>query len=155
VEKRRIGVAGFSSGASLALLLATRGAAPTDTDAASAARSVRPAAVVVSGACADPLSAGSDGYFRKSAGAARDPADLSPMARVRRGGPPILAIHGTADEYCPFADMERFAGKYREFGNQITLVSVEGAPHFFGFFHEEGQRRQAAAIVEALDRWDW
>ena len=155
VDARRIGVAGFSSGASVALLLATRGAAPASADNATAERSARPAAVVVSGACADPLSEASDGYFRKSVGASRDPADLSPIARVRPGGPPILAVHGTADEFCPHADMARFAGKYRESVNPITLVSVEGAPHFFGFFHEEGKRRQAAAIVEALDRWEW
>jgi acetyl esterase len=155
VDPRRIGVAGFSSGASLALLLATRGAAPASADPATAARSARPAAVIVSGACADPLSAGSDGYFRKSVGATRDPADLSPIARIRRGGPPILAIHGTADEFCPHADMARFAGKYRESGGEIMLVSVEGAPHFFGFFHQEGQRLQAAAIAEALRRWEW
>lgn len=155
VDPRRIGAAGFSSGASLALLLATRGAAPSAADPVSAARSPRPAAVIVSGACADPLSAGSDGYFRKSIGATRDPADLSPYARVRRGGSPILAVHGTADEFCPFADMARFAAKYREHGNSLTLVSVEGASHFFGFYHEEGKRQQATAIAEAIERWDW
>jgi acetyl esterase/lipase len=155
VDARRIGVAGFSSGATVALLLATRGAARASADNGTAERSPRPAAVVVSGACADPLSEASDGYFRKSVGTSRDPADLSPIARVRPGGPPILAVHGTADEYCPHADMARFVGKYRESGSPITLISVEGAPHFFGFFHEEGKRQQAEAIVEALDRWEW
>jgi acetyl esterase len=155
IDARKIGVAGFSSGASVALLLATRGAAPSSADARAARRYLRPAAVIVSGACADPLSEGSDGYFRKSVSAGRDPADLSPLAQVRAGGPPVLAVHGAADEYCPFADMARFAERYRDLGNEITLVSVENASHFFGFFHEPGQRAQRQAIFEALERWDW
>jgi acetyl esterase/lipase len=155
IDPRKIGVAGFSSGASVALLLATRGAVPSNAGAKSARRSARPAAVIVSGACADPLSEGSDGYFRKSMAPGRDPAELSPLAQVRAGGPPVLAVHGAADEYCPYADMARFAAQYRAHRNEITLVTVENASHFFGFFHEPGQRAQREAIVEALGRWDW
>lgn len=147
VDAGRIGVAGFSSGASVALLLATRGAAPSGA---------RPAAVIVSGACADPLSSGSDGYFRKiMAAQQRDPMQFSPYAQVRAGQPPILAVHAVADEFCAFADMAEFAARYRAAGNPITLVSVEGAGHFFGFYDEAGKRRQREAIVAALDRWDW
>jgi acetyl esterase len=155
VDPRRIGVAGFSSGASLALLLATRGAAPSSADPAAARRFGRPAAVIVSGACANPLSRGSDGYFRKSIAAGRDPAELSPFAQVRAGAPPVLAVHAIADEYCPHEDMAVFAERYRDARNEITLVSVDGASHFFGFYHEAGQRLQREAIAAALERWDW
>jgi hypothetical protein len=51
--------------------------------------------------------------------------------------------------------MARFAEQYRAHGNQINLVRVENASHFFGFFHEPGQRAQREAIDEALDRWGW
>jgi acetyl esterase/lipase len=147
LDARRIGVAGFSSGASTALLLATRGAAPSGA---------RPAAVIVSGACADPLSAGSDGYFRKvMAAQQRDPAEFSPYAQVRGGQPPMLAVHATADEFCPFEDMAKFVARYRDAGNRMTLVSVEGASHFFGFHDEKGKRQQSEAIMAALDRWGW
>jgi acetyl esterase/lipase len=155
VDPRRIGVAGFSSGASVALLLATRGAGPSGATTESAGSFPRPTAVIVSGACADPLSQGSDGYFRKSMAPGRDPADLSPFAQVRSGSPPVLAIHGTADEFCSHEDMAKFADRYRAAGNPITLVSVDGASHFFGFFQEKGQRAQREAIVAALERWEW
>ena len=146
LDARRIGVAGFSSGGSVALLLATRGAA----------NGARPAAVIVSGACADPLSPGSDGYFRKiMAAQQRDPAEFSPYARVRAGSPPILAVHAVSDEFCGFGDMAKFVDRYRAAGNPITLVSVEGVSHFFGFYDEAGKRRQEEAIAAALDRWDW
>ncbi|HET7810323.1 MAG TPA: prolyl oligopeptidase family serine peptidase, partial [Steroidobacteraceae bacterium] len=132
---------------SVALLLATRG---------SAAARQRPAAVIVSGACADPLSAGSDGYFRKQMAAQRrDPAEYSPYAQVRGGLPPVLAVHATADEFCPYPDMEKFAARYRAAGNTIDLISIEGVSHFFGFYDEQGKRRQAEAIRASLGRWDW
>lgn len=147
LDARRIGVAGFSSGGSVALLLATRGTAD---------RGLRPAAVIVSGACADPLSPGSDGYFRKvMAAQQRDPAEFSPYAQVRDGLPPVLAVHATADEFCAYADMARFAESYRASGNPISLVSVDGVGHFFGFYDENGKRLQKEAIVTALERWDW
>jgi acetyl esterase/lipase len=155
VDERRIGAAGFSSGASLALLLATRGVAPARVDTESSRRFRRPSAVIVSGACADPLSQHEDGYFRKTMSRIGNPADFSPYAQIGAGQPPVLSVHATADEYCAFSDMSRFAERYRALGNEITLVSVEGASHFFGFYHEQGQRLQRDAIVDALRRWRW
>ena len=155
VDERKVGVAGFSSGASLALLLATRGVASARDDAQPSPRVLRPSAVIVSGACADPLSQHEDGYFRKTMSRIGNPADFSPYAQVAAGQPPVLAVHATADEYCAFSDMSKFAERYRSLGNEITLVSVEGASHFFGFYHEQGQRLQREAIADALRRWRW
>jgi acetyl esterase/lipase len=155
IDPRRIGAAGFSSGATLALLLATRGAAPTAMGSGLSPRFPRPAAAIVSGACADPLSEREDGYFRKTMGKFGDPADFSPFAQLRTALPPLLTIHATQDEFCSFDDMSRFVERSRSLGNDVTLVSVEGASHFFGFYHEAGQQRQRAAINEALRRWGW
>jgi acetyl esterase/lipase len=155
IDPRRIGAAGFSSGASLALLLGTRGAAPSAMRSGLSPRFPRPAAVIVSGACADPLSDREDGYFRKSAGKLGDPADFSPFAQLRSALPPVLSVHAVQDEFCSFADMQKFAQRSRELGNEVTLVRVEGASHFFGFYHEGGRQQQRAAITEALRRWGW
>ena len=84
-----------------------------------------------------------------------DPADFSPYAQLRSGLPPLLAIHATEDEFCAFADMAKFAERSRLLGNEVTLVGVEGARHFFGFYHEAGQQQQRGAIAEALRRWGW
>jgi acetyl esterase len=146
LDPARIGVAGFSSGASSALLLGTRGAAP---------RFERPAAVIASGACADPLSASEDGYFRKSMAKHGDPAQFSPFAQLRAGLPPLLSVHATRDEFCDYADMVKFTERSRQLGNSVTLVSVQGASHFFGFYHEEGKAQMRAAIAGALTAWGW
>jgi acetyl esterase/lipase len=154
IDPRRIGVAGFSSGASTALLLATRGTV-AHAAAGTPAAVERPAAVIVSGACADPLSSAEDGYFRKSLRPGTDPADLSPYAQIRAGLPPVLSVHAAQDQFCAYADMTRFAERYRAAGNELELKTVEGPDHFFGFYHRAGQELQRAAIVEALDRWRW
>jgi acetyl esterase/lipase len=155
IDPRKIGVAGFSSGGSLALLLATRGSAPAAERSALAPRFPRPAAAIVSGACADPLSKNEDGYARKTMSRGGDPADFSPFAQLRSGLPPLLAVHATRDEFCAFEDMTKFAERSRVLGNEVTLVNVEGASHFFGFYHEAGQRQQREAIADALTRWGW
>ncbi len=155
VDPNRIGVAGFSSGASVALLLVTRGAATPDERGGPAPEFHGPAAAIVSGACADPLSKSEDGYFRKATAGRGDPAEYSPYAQLRAGLPPVLSVHAVGDEYCSYEDMTRFADRSRGLGNEIELVSVEGASHFFGFYHPEGQRLQRAAIEAALSRWGW
>jgi acetyl esterase/lipase len=137
------------------LLLGTRGAAPAAARSALAPRFPRPAAAIVSGACADPLSRNEDGYARKTMGRDGDPADFSPFAQLRSGLPPLLAVHATRDEFCSFEDMTRFAERSRQLGNEVTLVNVEGASHFFGFYHEAGQQLQRDAIADALRRWRW
>jgi acetyl esterase/lipase len=155
VDPRRIGVAGFSSGASLALLLVTRGAAPASEGSGLAPRFPRPAAAIVSGACADPLSKSEDGYFRKVMSKLGNPGDYSPYAQLRSGLPPVLSVHAVQDEYCSHADMTRFTDRSRALGNEVELVSVDGASHFFGFYHADGKRLQRASIEAALSRWGW
>src|SRR5690606_5314091 len=64
IDPDRIGVAGFSSGAGLALWLGTRGysAHALDTDVVATERRY-PAAVITSGVCVDPAGPKEDGDF--------------------------------------------------------------------------------------------
>jgi acetyl esterase len=155
VDSAKIGAAGFSSGASLALLLGTRGSAPAAEGSGLSPRFPRPAAVIVSGACADPLSRREDGYFRKSMAKWGDPEQFSPYAQLRMSLPPVLSIHATRDEFCAHDDMVKFIERSRVLGNAATLVSVQDASHFFGFYHQPGQAQMRAAISSALKDWGW
>jgi len=152
VDPTRIGVAGFSSGASVALLLATRGVSAGQGGGSPSGRE-RPAALVTMSGCADPSE---DAWFRKTmAREHRSPADFSPLALVGPGQPPVLAVHATADEYCPYADMQRFVERYVAAGNDGELISVREVGHFFGFYYPPGQRQTREAIAAALKRWGW
>jgi acetyl esterase/lipase len=155
LDGNRIGVAGFSSGAGVALTLGTRG---TDTvrPAPHPRQRAYPAAVIVTGACVAPASPREDGYFRKMI--QRDggqPSDYSPIDLVATGQPPTLLVHATRDEYCAFEDAQEFVERSRAAGNDITLSAVQGATHFFGFYHRPGQEQMRSAIAAALAKWGW
>jgi acetyl esterase/lipase len=61
-------------------------------------------------------------------------AELSPVAHVRRGAPPTIIFHGTADQTVPYAVVERFTRLMKEAGNRCELVGFEGQPHgFYGY----------------------
>lgn len=154
LDENRIGVAGFSSGAGVALTLGTRGLDAV-RPAPHPARREYPAAVIATGTCVAPAGPREDGYFRKMVREVGDPADFSPIDLVAAGQPPTLLLHGTNDEYCAFEDVEEFIARSRAAGNAVTLSSVSGATHFFGFYHRPGQAQMRSAIADALATWGW
>jgi acetyl esterase len=154
IDARRIGVSGFSSGAGLALMLGTRGTSAARPSPLAATR-VYPAAVIVTGACVAPAGPREDGYFRKMVRRVGDPADYSPIDLVASGQPPTLLVHATRDEYCSFEDAQAFTTRSRAVGNDVVLSVVDGATHFFGFYHKPGQEQMRGAIADALAKWRW
>jgi acetyl esterase/lipase len=58
---------------------------------------------------------------------------LSPSHHVRKGVPPTIIFHGTADTTVPFENAERFTRLMTAAGNPCTLVPFEGKGH--GFFN--------------------
>ncbi len=83
------------------------------------------------------------------------PSDYSPIDLVAAGQPPTLFVHATRDEYCAFEDVQTFVARSRAAGNDVTLSAVEGATHFFGFYHRPGQEQMRRAIAQALAKWGW
>jgi acetyl esterase/lipase len=59
--------------------------------------------------------------------------DISPTHHVRKGIPPTLIFHGTADKTVPFENVERFTKLMKAAGNKVTLVPFEKKGH--GFFN--------------------
>jgi acetyl esterase/lipase len=155
VDSTRIGVAGFSSGGTLALMLATRGTADVSRPVSSGSPRTFPAAAIVMGACPDPMAPGEDGYFRRAVSKSGPPQGYSPIALVARGQPPVLAIHGTDDEFCPFSATQAFVTRAAGLGTDAVLARVAGAVHFFPFFDRSGQAEARRALSEALMRWGW
>lgn len=154
IDSTRIGVAGFSSGSGLALLLGTRGLGPIDRPPTKGERRF-PAVVLVTGACPAPASPREDGYWRKSISRIGKPEDYSPIDLIREKQPPTLVIQGADDEYCAYSDAKAFVERSRAAGNDAELSTVEGASHFFPFYHRPGQEQLRAATEAALVRWGW
>jgi acetyl esterase/lipase len=156
IDPDRIGVAGFSSGAGLALWLGTRGhsAHALNTEVVETERRY-PAAVITSGVCVDPAGPKEDGYFRKRVSERASVRLFSPIDLIAAGQPRTLVIHAANDEYCDFTDAERFSVMSGAVGNDVRFVPVPNATHFFGFYDRSGQAIMHSAIEDALAHWGW
>ena len=55
--------------------------------------------------------------------------ELSPLRHVRRGMPPFLLIHGTADTLVPFEQSENMCRAIRHAGAECDLIAVRGGGH--------------------------
>ena len=137
VNPARVVVAGFSSGGAVAALLGTT-SAPGDVRGA-----------VLMSPCVAPLG---DAWFRRmTEGRVRD-SDVTPAANLGAADPPTFAVHGDADEMCPYSDTAAFATAARDAGVDVELLTLPGATHFFAFRSPEARTRAAEAIERFLER---
>ncbi|HYL34741.1 MAG TPA: alpha/beta hydrolase [Bryobacteraceae bacterium] len=56
---------------------------------------------------------------------------LSPITYVRKGLPPVLAIHGDADPTVPYAQSVRLIKALKAAGDDAELITVSGGQHGF------------------------
>jgi acetyl esterase/lipase len=93
---------------------------------------------------------------KKGYGAKRfsgDPTVLSPVHHVRKGLPPTIIFHGTADTTVPFENVERFGRMMHDAGNTCTLVPFEGKKHGFFNYNREEDHRSYNATVGHMDEF--
>lgn len=137
VDPARVMVAGFSSGGSIAALLATT-SGPGDLRG-----------VVLMSACVAPLG---DSWFRRMTEGRVSESAVAPAANLDAADPAALAVHGDADEMCPYADTAAFVTASRAAGVDSELVTLPGATHFFAFRSPEARARATEAIDRYLER---
>ncbi len=56
---------------------------------------------------------------------------LSPMTYVRKGLPPILAVHGDADSTVPYAQSVALVKALKNAGDDAELITIPGGQHGF------------------------
>jgi acetyl esterase/lipase len=59
-------------------------------------------------------------------------ANASPVTHISAATPPVLIVHGTADQLVPFTQSVELAQDLSADGVPNQLIPVEGAPHGFG-----------------------
>jgi acetyl esterase/lipase len=139
IDPRRVAAVGVSAGAHLALLLGlTEPADGLEGQGGHPEQSSRVQAVVslmgptdLSRPC---LSLVADALVAHRAGATREEMldayrRASPITYVRKGAPPVLALHGTADAVVPFAQAYRLHAALKGVGATTYLVPMEDRNH--------------------------
>jgi dipeptidyl aminopeptidase/acylaminoacyl peptidase len=69
----------------------------------------------------------------------------SPVTHAHPGAPPVLLMHGAADDLVPAAQSVRLAEALRRAGAQVELELVPGASHFW-----KGASDVAAIIARSI-----
>ena len=148
VDPNRLGITGASAGGHLSLTMAVKGG-PGKADAKDPIDCESSAIQCV--ACffpptdflnygrpgEDAVGVGTLKRFKPAFGPRSDTAEgrqelgreISPIYFIRSNTPPILVIHGNADDLVPFYQAETFMKRCEEFGVKVKLVVRDGKGH--------------------------
>lgn len=125
IDPEKILVSGNSSGATIALSLATSGEILEEKNE-DLQISSRPDAVIVNAGLAHLREAG---YWWQEGYSEEFIDKISPINNVQNDLPPILIYHGTKDNSVDIRSIREFASQAKESGNDITFIELKGAPH--------------------------
>ena len=78
--------------------------------------------------------------------------EISPVHHIRKGLPPTIIFHGTADPTVPFTQATRFCEAMKKHGNACEVVPFEGRVHGF-FNHGRGDGDDYKTTVEKADEF--
>lgn len=139
IDSHVIGTLGGSSGAHMALLAGlTAGVAEFEGNGGHEDVSSQIQAVVSMATPADLLSLSADNKRTVGTFLHVTPEQdeekwrwASPVNHITAGGPPVLLLHGTADDSVPTSQSVEFARRYREAGASAEVGLLPGAPHAF------------------------
>lgn len=85
--------------------------------------------------------------FKRDAELARR---VSPISHIRSGLPPVVSVHGTADDVVPFAHAERLHRALTEAGVANQLIPIREAPHLYWFFKPDDLHKAYTAVFDFL-----
>ncbi len=79
--------------------------------------------------------------------------EISPLHHVKKGAPPCIIFHGTADTTVPFESVQRFCKVMKEAGNICQLVPFEGKGHGFFNYGKDKDNKSFKETVLAADNF--
>ncbi len=79
--------------------------------------------------------------------------ELSPLQHVKKGAPPCIIFHGTADRTVPFKSVERFSAAMKKSRNVCRLVPFEGKGHGFFNYGRDKDNSSFKKTIQEADRF--
>ncbi|MHC4285022.1 MAG: alpha/beta hydrolase fold domain-containing protein [Planctomycetota bacterium] len=79
--------------------------------------------------------------------------EISPLQHVKKGAPPCIIFHGTADRTVPFESVERFSTAMKKSGNVCRLVPFEGKGHGFFNYGRDKDNSSFKQTIQEADRF--
>ncbi len=79
--------------------------------------------------------------------------EISPLQHVKKGAPPCIIFHGTADRTVPFESVERFSTAMKKAGNVCRLVPFEEKGHGFFNYGRDKDNSSFNKTIEETDRF--
>jgi len=141
IDADRIAAGGGSAGGHLAAAVATL--REFDDKADDLKVSPSPQALVLFNPVLDTAEISADGFGDKKLAA-------SPLHNVRKGLPPTIIFHGTADTTVPFTQATRFCEAMTKQGSRCEVKAYEGRQHGF-FNYGRGDNEDFKTTLRAAD----
>ncbi len=79
--------------------------------------------------------------------------EISPLQHVKKGVPPCIIFHGTADRTVSFGSVERFSKAMKEAGNICRLVPFQDKGHGFFNYGRDKDNSSFNQTVRAADEF--
>ena len=79
--------------------------------------------------------------------------EISPLQHVKKGVPPCIIFHGTADRTVSFEGVERFSAAMKKAGNVCRLMPFEGKGHGFFNYGRDKDNNSFKQTLQAADRF--
>ncbi len=129
-DPNRIALAGFSSGAQLAMLAAMK--AYKETDVQAAVGLAAPTDLVAESLRRGDVTTYITGLFGTAvidSNMVQQLWDISPINHTRSGMMPVLLVHGTNDNSVPYQQALNFKKRVEDVGGICGLITINGGPH--------------------------
>lgn len=77
--------------------------------------------------------------------------EISPMQNIRKGAPPTIILHGTADQFIPVSEVEYYRDIMEAIGSRCDLVLYDNQKH--GFFNYQRSKEYYQKTVMEVEKF--
>jgi acetyl esterase/lipase len=150
IDRKRLGVFGFSAGGHLSLVLGTQS---NDKGTPDSEARVAAVAAVFPPTDLGPYVEPSNPLRERFPALKFDPAkadDYSPLKHVTKDDAPTILVHGDKDELVPIWHSEKIIKEFEATGVDSNLIVIKGAAHGFD---QAGNKEMFDGIVAWFDKY--